>query len=84
MLPAVIRTSFPVFCVIFRHWKGSCSPRTNKSPLLTLFIAVLVSQEHRSGSADQNCSCTLNYIWHILKYVPHSERARPLETICMV
>lgn len=53
MLPAVIRTSFPVFCVIFRLWKCSRSPRINKSPLLTLFSAVLVSQGHHGGSADQ-------------------------------
>lgn len=53
MLPAVIRTSFPVFCVIFRLWKCSCSARINKSPPLTLFIAVLVPQGHHSGSADQ-------------------------------
>lgn len=84
MLPAVIRTSFPVFCVVFRHWKGSCSPRTNKSPLLTLFIAVLVPPGHRSGSADQACSCTLKYIWRVLKQVRHSGGAAPLGTICTV
>lgn len=52
MLPAVIRTSFLVFCVIFRLWKCSCLLGL-MSPLLTLLIAVLVSQEHPSGCADQ-------------------------------
>lgn len=41
MLPAVIRTSFPGSCVIFRLWKCSCSTRINKSPPLTPIIAVL-------------------------------------------
>lgn len=41
MLPAVIRTSFPGSCVIFRLWKCSCSTRIHKSPPLTPIIAVL-------------------------------------------
>lgn len=53
MLPSVIRTSFPVFYVIFRLWKCSCSTRINKSLPLTLIYCCVVSQGHHSGSADE-------------------------------
>lgn len=68
MLPAVIRTNFLVFCVIFRLWKCSCSTRINKSPALTLFIAVLY---HRGITV---AALIRNYL-HILKYRRHSETA---------
>lgn len=65
MLPAVIRTSFPVFCIILRLSKCSCSIRINKSPPLTL----LLCWYHRGITA----AVLIRNHLHILKYRRHSE-----------
>lgn len=65
MLPAVIRTSFPVFWVIFRLWKYSCSTRINKSPPLALSLC----WNHRGIIA----AVLIRNHLHILKYRRHSE-----------